>query len=330
MGRDTAARTSASRIGRLHAVSAEYAGLLLALAALIAFFSLRAEHFFTPITFQTIAGQIPDTLIVAVGMTFVLIIGGIDLSVGSVLALSSGVLGVCLTRLHLPLSVAIGACLAVGLVCGAINGGVIQRWSLPSFIVTLGMLEAARGGAYLVTGSQTQYLGASIEGIADTRILGLSLPFFLALATVVVGQFFLSRTVWGRYLVAIGRNEEAVRFSGIDPRPWKFAVFTLCGTLAALAAVINASRQSSANPNAGIGLELDAIAAVVIGGTSLLGGRGSVVSTLFGVLIIAVLGAGLAQIGAQEPAKRLVTGCVIVAAVVLDHYRSRLQNNPRR
>ncbi|MHC4585857.1 MAG: ABC transporter permease, partial [Planctomycetota bacterium] len=162
--------------------------------------------------------------------------------------------------------------------------------------------------------------------IAEASILGLSLPFIIAVTIVITGQLVLSRTVFGRYLVAIGTNEEAVRLSGIDPRGLKLAVFALCGFLTSIAAVIHTARLSSANPNAGYGLELQAIAAVVIGGTSLMGGRGSVVSSFFGVLIIAVLGTGLAQIGAQESTKRLITGCVIVAAVILDHYRHRIRN----
>jgi ribose transport system permease protein len=156
--------------------------------------------------------------------------------------------------------------------------------------------------------------------------LGLSIPFIIAVAIVIAGQLVLSRTVFGRYLIAIGTNEEAVRLSGIDPRPLKLSVFALCGLLTSIAAVIHTARLSSANPNAGYGLELQAIAAVVIGGTSLMGGRGSVVSSFFGVLIIAVLGTGLAQIGAQESTKRLITGCVIVAAVILDYYRHRIRN----
>jgi ribose transport system permease protein len=213
--------------------------------------------------------------------------------------------------------------LFVGLLCGAVNGLVVIRWKLPPFIVTLGMLEVARGAAYLVTDSRTIYVGGPIEVVTDTTILGLSLPFVLAIAIVVVAQLALSRTVFGRYLVAIGTNEEAVRLSGIDPRPYKLAVFVLCGVLTAVAGVIQTARMASANPNTAIGFELQAIAAVVIGGTSLMGGRGSVVRSFFGVLIIAVLGAGLAQIGAQDPTKRLITGCVIVAAVVLDQYRRR-------
>jgi ribose transport system permease protein len=319
------------------AVAADYLGMVAVLAALVAVFGMLARNFFQLSTFQTIANQIPHQVLVAVGMTFVLIIGGIDLSVGSVLALSSAVLGVCLVRFGWPLALAIPACLAVGLACGALNGLVTVAWRLPSFIVTLGMLEIARGGAYLVTRSQTEYIGSKIEAIADTTLLALplpaftgatelklSLPFVLALAVVALGQFVLSRTVFGRHLVAIGTNEEAVRLSGIDPRPRKLAVFALCGALTAVAAVIYTSRLASADPNAGVGLELEAIAAVVIGGTSLMGGRGSVVRSFLGVLIIAILGSGLNQLGAQESTKRLITGLVIVAAVIADHYRHRL------
>lgn len=302
---------------------AEYLGLLGVLAVLIAVFSLNTANFFTFTTFRTIANQAPDALIVAVGMTFVLIIAGIDLSVGSVLALGSAVLGVSLVRWGFSLPLSILFCLLTGLLCGVINGWVVIRWGIPSFIASLGMLEVARGGAYLVTRSQTQYIGASIERVTEVNVLGITLPFLLAMTLVVLGQIVLSRTAFGRYVIATGANPEALRLSGVDPRPIRLAVFMLCSCLTAIAAVIHCSRLASADPNAGSGLELQAIAAVVIGGTSLMGGRGSVVSSFFGVLIISVLGAGLAQMGAQEPTKRVVTGCVIVAAVVVDHYRHR-------
>ncbi len=309
---------------RLLSLVADYAGLLCALVLMLVTFALKAENFFTLTTFRAIANQIPDTMIVAVGMTFVLIIAGIDLSVGSVMALGGAVLGTCLLDFAMPLPVAIAACIAVGLLCGLANGVIIIRWRLPAFIVTLGMLEIARGAAYHVTGSRTAYLGGSLEVIADARILGFSVPFLLALAIVIAAQITLSRTVFGRYLIAIGTNEEAVRLCGIDPRPFKLAVYALCGLLTSLAAVIHTARLSAADPNAGSGLELQAIAAVVIGGTSLMGGRGSVVSTFFGVLVIKILDVGLAQMGAAEATKRIVTGCVIVAAVVLDTYRHRI------
>ena len=314
----------------LGGILAEYLGMGLALAGLILVFSLLTRHFFSVTTFQTIANQIPSAIIVATGMTFVLMIAEIDLSVGSVLGLCSAVLGVSLVQWHWPVWGAALAAAGAGAFCGAFNGYVSGRWRLPSFIVTLGMLEMARGGAHFLTNSQTQYVGSKVEAIAAQSVVGVSLPFLLALLIVALGQLALSRTVFGRYLVAIGTNEEAVRLSGIDPRPIKLAVFLLTGTLVALAAVIDTSRFQSANPNAGTGFELQAIAAVVIGGTSLMGGRGSVVRSFFGVVIIAVLNSGLAAVGARDETKRLVTGLVILAAVVVDHYRSRLSKGSRQ
>ena len=302
--------------------------LLAVLAALIAVFGLATDQFFGLRTFQAVASQVPALLVASVGMTFVLMVGAIDLSIGSVLALASGVLGVALLQGGLPLPLAMLAAVGTAVALGAVNAAVILRWRLPSFIVTLGMLEMARGGAYLVTRSQTQYIGARVETIAEASIAGVPLPFLLALLIVVSGQAVLSRTVFGRYVVAVGTNEEAVRLAGIDTRRVIFAVFALSGFCTGLAAVIHTGRLAAADPNAGIGFELQAIAAVVIGGTSLMGGRGSVVGSLFGVLIIAVLDTGLAQIGAQEPVKRLVTGGVIIAAVILDNYRHRGQKAP--
>jgi len=315
---------TSSRAAEWRQVLAEYLGLTVALVILMAVFSLSAQHFFSAITLRTIANQIPSALLVATAMTYVLVIGEIDLSVGSVLALSGAVMGVAMAQWHWPLWAALIAALATGLVCGAFNGLVSIRWRLPSFIVTLGTLEMARGGAHAVTRSQTQYIGSAVGAIADTDILGFSLPFLVAVMMVVVGQLVLARTVFGRHMVAVGTNQEAVRLSGIDPRPIKLAVFLITGTLVALAAAIDTSRFQSANPNAGLGFELQAIAAIVIGGTSLMGGRGSVVSTFLGVLIIAVLNSGLASVGAKDEMKRLVTGFVIVAAVIVDHYRHRL------
>jgi ribose transport system permease protein len=263
-------------------------------------------------------------------MTLVLVVAGIDLSVGSVLAFSGAVLGVTLVQGGLPLWLSSAACMLTGLACGLVNGFVTVRWAVPSFIVTLGMLEAARGGAYLVTSSQALYLGSVVEGFSRPLPgIGVSPAFLAAVAIVVAGQLVLARTVFGRYLVAIGTNEEAVRLSGIDPRPVKVAVFALSGFLAGLGGLFHVGYLESADPNAGIGMELAAIAAVVIGGTSLMGGRGSVLSSFFGVLIIAVLQSGLAQVGATEPTKRVITGTVIVLAVIADVYRHRLSRAAR-
>ncbi len=302
-----------------------YAGLLVFLLLLIAFFSFKSQHFFSSGTLVSLLNQIPALMVIAVGMTFVLIIAGIDLSVGSVLALASSVIGVAMLDWGWGLLTAVALALLVGAICGALNGVITVKWAIPSFIVTLGMLEIARGGAYLVTGSSTKYIGAAVEGVA-TPIggLGLSPAFIIAVLVVIVGQLVLSKTIWGRYALAIGASESVVVYSGINPRSVKVGVFALSGLLSGLGALFYASRLGSADPNAGIGLELQAIAAVVIGGTSLMGGRGSVVRSFIGVLIIAILETGLAQIGASEPTKRLITGFVIVIAVIADVYRVRL------
>jgi len=301
---------------------AEYLGLAAVLVLLVALFSGLSDHFFSRITFTTLANQVPALTVIAVGMTLVLIAAGIDLSVGSVMALGSAVLALARVNWQLPLPLAIALCLAVGLLAGLANGFITVRWAVPSFIVTLGMLEVARGGAYLVTESRSVFVGAAMGMLGmPLPVIGLSPAFILAVGIVFAGQVLLSRTILGRYIVAIGTNPEAVRLSGIDPRRVVVAVFALSGLLAGLGGVFHVAYLESADPNSGIGLELSAIAAVVIGGTSLMGGRGSVIASFFGVLIIAVLQTGLAQIGATEPIKRIVTGAVIVAAVILDGYR---------
>ncbi len=298
-------------------------GLPLALGVLVLGFGLASEYFLSRDTLVGIANEIPPLLVMAVGMTFVLVIAGIDLSVGSVLALSGGLSAVAIQSWHwnVPSAMALG--FACGAACGATTGIISVRWRLPSFIVSLGMLEIARGSAYLVTDSRTQYVGSVIDSLSAPFWLGISPAFVLALAIVVASHVLLTRTVFGRHLIGIGTNEEAMRLAGIDPRPLKVLVFTLMGALAALAGLMQISRLEAADPNAGVGMELQVIAAVVIGGTSLMGGRGSVLNTFFGVLIVAVLEAGLAQVGASDPAKRVTTGCVIIAAVLLDVYRRK-------
>lgn len=307
-----------------HTHLGEYAAMVLIWAGLLVLFGSLSDHFLTARTLSALANRIPTLTVLAVGMTFVLIIGGIDLSVGSVLGLCGSILGIAIVSWHWPFWSASLLALAIGVIAGFLNGAISVRLGIPSFIVTLGMLEIARGLSYLVTNSQTKYIGASVETLSQPLSRsGISLAFLIALAVVVAGQVALSRTLWGRLLVAIGTNESAVRLAGINPRPARVSVFALLGLLTGLGAIFYTSRLGSSDPNAGIGLELSAIAAVVIGGTSLMGGRGSVVNSFLGVLIIATLEAGLAQAGATEPVKRVVTGTVIVLAVILDALRRR-------
>ena len=302
----------------------QYAGLAVALLLLVTVFGLASENFLQVSTLVSIANQIPDLTFVAVGMTFVLIIGGIDLSVGSVLALSSAVLGVLMSVHGWPLWAALPVSLLAAAMCGLLNGLVSVGFGIPSFIVTLGMLEVARGATKVVTSSQSIYIGKRIESFGEPLAgLSLSPAFLLACVTVIAGQVLLTHTVWGRYCVAIGNNAEAVRMSGIRAAPYSIAVFMLSSLLCGLAGLAQTSRLATADPNAAIGMELAAIAACVIGGTSLMGGRGSVISSFLGVLIIAVLQTGLAQLGASDANKQIITGSVIIVAVLLDAIRRR-------
>lgn len=302
---------------------ADYAGLVGALLVVIVGFSFFADNFFSTATLRTVMNQVPMLLVVSVGMTFVLIGGGIDLSVGSVLALSAGTFGVAVVQGEWPIPIAVTACIGAGALCGLVSGGLVSLVGIPSFIVTLGMLEVARGGAYLATDSRTIYAGGALDWLTATAFLGLSLSVWIAAAVAVSAQAVLSYTPLGRHMVAVGYNEETARLSGVHTASVKWITFVIAGGLSGLGALLYTARLSAADPNAGRGLELEAIAAAVIGGTSLSGGRGSILRTVAGVFIIAILGAGLAQVGAADPTKRVVSGAVIVAAVIADHFRRR-------
>jgi ribose transport system permease protein len=302
----------------------EWGVLVLVWLGLVALFGTLADHFLSATTLTTVASRLPALAVVAAGMTLVIIAGGIDLSVGSVMALSGAVLGVAVVQWRWPLAAAIPVAILTGALAGLGTGLLTVGLRIPSFLVTLGSLEICRGLTYAVCDSRTLFIGAAIRPLGQPMpILGIPPTVPVALFVVVAAQVILSRTVFGRHLVAIGANEPAVRLAGIDTARPRVAVVVLSGALAGLAAVFASARLGSADPNTGNGLELAAIAAVVIGGTSLSGGSGSVVGSLLGVLVIATLEAGLAQLGASEPLKRIVTGGAIIAAVAADALRRR-------
>ena len=318
-------KTSINRSNLLSRISPIFEELFIvfALLVLVVIFSLTTDNFFTTRTLVAILTQLPALTVVTIGMTLVLISGGIDLSVGSIVALSSAVIGVVLTVFELPLLVAALIGIAAGGCAGLVNGVLGSYFRLPIFIVTLGMLEAGRGLAYMVTGSQTIFIGPSIQALSLLPGIGVSPAFLIALGLVFISQLVLTRTVFGRYLIAIGTNEKAARISGIRTEPYLNAALLISGLLAGLGGLINAAYLGASDPNAATGLELSAIAAAVIGGTSLMGGRGSIIGAFIGVLIISVLQNGLAQLGVSEPFKRLTTGMVIILAVLIDRWRSR-------
>lgn len=302
---------------------AELGGLSAALLLIIAIFSATVPTFRSASTFVTILNQLPEALLLAAGMTLVILVAEIDLSVGSIMGLAGAVLGVSLLSFHLPLPIAIVLAVLAGGLCGLFSGLLTTLLRLPSFLVTLGMLEAARGATLLLTESRTQYLGKAVEPLSVGGAAWLSLPTALALMVMALGQVWLSRTSMGRNLFATGGSERTAWLAGVPTNLIRTGAFVICGALAAVAGVVNVGRLSSADPNAGFGAELTAIAAVVIGGTRLTGGRGSLLGTLLGVVLLAVVGNGLTQAGAQEPIKRLLTGGIIVGAVLLDRLRSK-------
>ena len=300
----------------------DYAGLVAVLVLLVVIFSSQNPRFLSVKTVTSIVNQIPALTVVSVGMTLVLITGAIDLSVGSVLALASSVVGILMVNHHWSLPAAFIAAVGTGAFCGFVSGLITVGLNVPSFIVTLGILQIARGMAYLVTDSATCYVGPAVSApTMHLPIIGISPAFLFALLVVLATQFALTRTVFGRYCIATGTNEATVRMSGIDSRPIRISCFVFSGMMAALAGFFETSRMQAADPNGAGGFELSAIAAAVIGGTSLMGGRGNVISTLFGVLIIAVLQTGLSQLGVDEGSKKVVTGIVIVLAVMIDGSR---------
>ncbi|QDV26202.1 ABC transporter permease [Aureliella helgolandensis] len=308
----------------IHSSLLQYAGLLTALLLLCLFFSVQTESFFQIGTARLIANQIPELTLVAVGMTLVLVIGQIDLSVGSVMALAGAVLGVLMAKYDWPLWSAILASLLSGAACGLVTGVISVGFRIPSFIVSLGMLEIARGATRRLLDSNTLTIGSDIAIVSEPiQGVGLSPAFLLAITAVLAVQFFLTRTVFGRYCIAIGTNAEAVRMSGIRTAPIAIGVFTLSGLLCGLAGLAPTSLMEAADPGAGIGIELSAIAACVIGGTSLMGGRGNAISTFLGVLVIAVLQTGLSRMSVEDANKQIVTGVVIIIAVLIDTLRRR-------
>ncbi len=304
-------------------------GIALALLLLIVVFSLTTQHFLSFNNITNILTQVTINLILAIGMTFVILIGGIDLSVGSLLALCAVVGGTVMNIPGLGVGEAVAlatlASVGVGVACGFLNGFISSYWGLPSFIVTLGMLNIARGAALQVTDARAIYsFPPAFNAFGSQTLMGIPLAFLVALAMVALGWFVLNRTVFGRLLYGIGNNEEAVRLAGHPVFWYKIATFTIAGAAVGIGAIIYMARLNVASPIIGIGFELNAIAAVIIGGVSLTGGRGSILGTLLGAVIIGVLANGLVLLGLSDFMRQMITGFVIILAVIVDKYRERL------
>lgn len=293
-------------------------GTLVGLLLLCLALSLASPYFLTLANLSNVLEQTSLNAIVAVGMTFVIISAGIDLSVGSILALAGVVLATLLAASWpTPLAILVG--LAVGVLCGLANGALITWGRLPPFIATLGMMSIARGGALLFTGGRpVSGFDVHFRGLATGSLWILPAPIFIMLLVYAISHGLLTRTKFGLYTYAIGGNEEATRLSGIDVNLYKILVYAFSGLTSAIAAVILTARLNSAQPIAGINYELDAIAATVIGGSSLMGGQGTLLGTLIGALIMGVLKNGLNLLGVSAFLQQIVIGAVIIVAVMVD------------
>ena len=308
---------------------------LLAFAALIVmivFFSVASPNF---LQFNNVMGILLATAVngvLALGVTFVIISGGIDLSIGTVMTLSAVMSGVLITNMDMPVPVGIVGGIATGGLAGVVNGILIARFHIPPFIATLGMLNVAKGLALVISGVKPIYFNETPEvnqsamgSLIGSLIPGLAIPnivlvLFLA---ALVASLILSKTILGRFTFALGSNEEAARLSGVSVDRWKIAVYTVCGLFAGLAGVLIAARLNSAQPSLGQGYELDAIAAAVIGGTSLSGGEGSILGTVIGAFIISTLTNGLRILSVPQEWQIVVTGGIVILAVYLDVVRRR-------
>lgn len=297
------------------------------LVVLIVFFAIASPNFFT---WSNISGILLSTAVVgilALGTTFVIITGGIDLSLGTGMTLCAVMTGVFITKMGLPVWVGVIGGILTGALIGLINGSGVSILGLPPFIATLAMMMIAQGLALVISGVSPIYFSGTPEfkqiALGSLWQGGLPNAVLIMLLLALLAYLMLSKTLLGRFTYAIGSNEEATRLSGINTRRWKLLIYTVAGVFTGIAGVVMAARLDSAQPQLGMGYELQAIAAVIIGGTSLLGGRGSILGTLIGALIMSVLLNGLRILSIQTEWQTVVTGIVILVAVFVDSLRNR-------
>ncbi|MFF8971405.1 substrate-binding domain-containing protein [Streptomyces sp. NPDC014995] len=303
-------------------------GALTALIVLVVAMSALSGDFLTTDNLLNVGVQAAVTAILAFGVTFVIVSAGIDLSVGSVAALSATVLAWSATQQGVPVVMAVALAVVTGIVCGLVNGFLIAYGKLPPFIATLAMLSVGRGLSLVISEGSPIAFPDSVSHLGDTLGGWLPVPVLVMIVMGLVAAFVLGRTYIGRSMYAIGGNEEAARLSGLRVKRQKLAVYALSGVFAATAGVVLAARLSSAQPQAADGYELDAIAAVVIGGASLAGGTGKASGTLIGALILAVLRNGLNLLSVSAFWQQVVIGVVIALAVLLDTLRRKAGATP--
>ncbi len=302
------------------------------LVALIVFFSVASPQFLQTDNLVGILQSTAVNGVLAIACTFVIITGGIDLSVGTLMTFCAVMAGVVLTYMGWPLALGIAAAILFGALAGGVSGLLIAKLKIPPFIATLGMMMLLKGLSLVISGTKPIYFNGTpgFTAISQDSLIGELLPalpipnavlilFLVALAASVL----LNKTILGRYTFALGSNEEAVRLSGVNTNFWKVVVYTVSGAICGIAGLLIASRLNSAQPALGQGYELDAIAAVVIGGTSLSGGTGTVAGTIIGAFIMSVLINGLRILSVAQEWQTVITGVIIILAVYADILRRR-------
>ncbi|WP_247747343.1 ABC transporter permease [Alkalihalobacillus sp. BA299] len=298
-------------------------GIILALLAIITLISILTPNFMTFQNLMNLGRQVSINAILAIGMTFVILARGIDLSVGSILAFAGIVSASFATGPDGNFFLAVVMGLGAGLLLGFINGFTVAKWNVAPFIVTLGMMAIARGFTFIYNdGRPVSGLSDSFLQIGGGYILGIPIPILITLIVFIVFSVILYNTKFGRHVYAIGGNEMAAKISGIKVNRTTIWVYSISGLLAGLAGLILTSRVSAGLPQAGVSYELDAIAAVVIGGTSLMGGKGRLWGTLVGAMIIGVLNNGLDLLGVSSYWQQVIKGFIIILAVMIDRKRS--------
>jgi inositol transport system permease protein len=294
-------------------------GLAIALAALMIALALARPNFLTLGNLINLVRQISINGILAVGVTYVLLTGGVDLSLGSLVALTGVIAAMFAHPGQYPVAIPIAAGIAAGAACGVANGLLVTRGRIAPFVVTLGMMTSARGLALLLSGGRpVSNLSTTFTRMGSGDFAGIPAPTWILLAVAAASHLFLRKMRMGRHVYAVGGNENAARASGVHVNSVKLACYTICGAMAGLAGVVLASRITTGQPNAGIGYELDAIAAVVIGGTSLNGGSGGIGGTILGALLIGVINNGLDLLNVSSYYQQVIKGLIIVGAVWLD------------
>ena len=311
-----------------------------ALVILYVFFSVFGKNFFDVYTLKTILESSYYVGFMAFGVTFVIISGGIDLSLGSNMMCSALIGCYAFSKWGLPLWTGLLLCVAVGTLFGLLNGVMIAKFKLPPFIATLGTQMVTLGLGSIITNVQTQRfptIGTANEWFKKAfyrcdllGIKGFPIGAVYLFAAFFIAIFLLSKTKFGRYALAIGSNEDAARLSGVKTDNWKILIYTVCGLFCAIAGIFYAACYTTVIPGTGNGLEMNGITAVIIGGTSMAGGSGSIIGTMIGVFIMSVLKNGLPSIGLQSQWQTFFTGVVVIGAVLLDQARIRAASRVRK